>query len=107
MKSFGITIIALITTVTAYASSSEDERERIKELDEICIQVRSEKIKEAQKEKIELCVNVDNLERAYCERYFKGYGWGSKTASGNRNVRLFDQIPECIEAFNARKNRER
>lgn len=107
MKSLLIITGIFIFSITTYASSSDHERESIKKLDDICLEVRTEKLKVVQQEKIETCVNVDKKERSYCERYFKDYGWGSTTASGNRNARLFDQIPECIEAFNARKNIKR
>ena len=106
MKSFVITLILLTATSLSYASAYDEESKRLKALDDKCIQVRTEKLKPVQQEKIELCVKNDKRDRAYCERYFKDYGWGSATALG-RNPRLYDQIPECIEAFNARKNRKR
>jgi len=107
VKYFVIVLILFIVSLNAHASSYEEESARIKKLDEKCIQARTEKLKVVQKEKIEICVNIDKRDRAYCERYFKDYGWGAATASGHRNSRLFDQIPECIEVFNARKNRRR
>ena len=99
-------VIILVFPLSVQASSAKEERERIKKLDDRSLQVRTEKIKTVQQQKIETCVKVDKQDRAYCERFFRDYGWGSRTSSGNRNVRLFDQIPECVEAFEARKNRK-
>jgi len=107
MKIYGIMLMIITSTFSTNALSSDDESARIKELDDICLQVRTEKLKVVQEKKINTCINVDKKDEDYCRRYFKDYGWGSKTAAGTRNRRLFSQIPECIEAFDARKNRKR
>ena len=108
MKSFITALIIFIGTTVTYAGTSKDREDaRIKELDDICTQTRTELLKPVIASKVENCVNNKNKERAYCERYYKDYGWGNITYGGHRNVGLFDQIPECIEAFKARKNRKR
>ena len=108
MKSFITALILFMGITVTYAGISKDEEDaRIKELDEICIQTRAELLKPVITAKVEDCVNNKNKERAYCERFFKDYGWGGMTGNGtSRNTRFFDQIPECIEAFEARKNRK-
>jgi len=50
---------------------------------------------------------IDKKEREWCENYLRGYGWGSAAGKGKRTERFFDQIPECVEAFDAWNNRER
>jgi len=74
MKSLLIITGILIFPYTTYASSSDDERESIKKLDDICLEVRTEKLKVVQQKKIEACVNVDKQDRSYCERFFKVMG---------------------------------
>ena len=109
MKSLITILIIMLGISVTYARSSHDEEDdRIKRLDAICIQTRTEMLKPIIASKVEDCVNNKNKERAYCERYYKDYGWGNMTGYGTRrNAQFFDQIPECIEAFNARKNRKR
>ena len=92
---------------SADAIPSDAEKARLRDLDDRCLQARTERLKVVQEQKIQTCIEVDKQDPDYCRRFFKDYGWGSVTASGTRNPRLFDEIPECIAAFNARKDRDR
>lgn len=100
MKTFISSLAIFFITNIAFASSSN-----YRELEEICKKTRTEKLKVVQAKKIEECVNIKNKEREYCERYYRDYGWGNKTGKFSRSISLFEEIPECIDAFNARKNR--
>ena len=109
MKSLITVLTLLFVTSITYANSSQDKEDaRLKHLDNICNEARIELLKPVIASKVEDCVNKKNKDRDYCERYYSDYGWGNVTGYGrHRNARLFDQIPECIEAFDARKNRNR
>jgi len=100
-------MLALAPLSAVYAGSNDEELERLKALDAKCEQARAEKLKPLQEEKIEQCVKIDKREREWCENYFRDYGWGSTSGAGRRTERFFDQIPECVEAFDAWNNRER
>jgi hypothetical protein len=99
-------IILLVFTWSSSYAESEKERERIQELDNKCQEARAEKLKPLQEEQIENCVSEEGKPRDYCERYYATYGWGG-TSGRFRNQRFFDDIPECVAAFEAWKNRER
>ena len=51
-------------------------------------------------------MSVERRPREDCEKYWEGYGWGTMTPHG-RLPRFFDDIPECIESFNAWQNSRR
>lgn len=101
MKLLFIFLLVLAPLSAAYASSRDREIERLDALDAKCERARAEKLKPLQDRKIEQCVKVDKKERSWCEMYFADYGWGSTTRRGTRNERFFDQIPECVAAFEA------
>ncbi|HKY02493.1 MAG TPA: hypothetical protein VJM53_08070, partial [Burkholderiales bacterium] len=76
-------------------------------LDEICTKARAEKLKVVHQQKVEECMRnppprVDDP-RAACERMWNGYGWGVPTGKGGRSPTLYNEIPECLAAFEARK----
>ena len=107
MKSSCKIICILLAFTWNYSfAGSDEERARIRELDNICKETRAAKLKPLQEKKIEECVSRKGKPRDYCERYYAGYGWGS--ANGRfRTERFFADIPECVAAFEATKNRER
>jgi hypothetical protein len=107
MRTILILIFVAVALNVAHAASNDEELERLRELDAKCEKAREEKLKPLREAKIKECVENDGKERVWCERYFKDYGWGSVTAMGTRNERHFDQIPECVEAFDAWHSRER
>jgi len=59
---------------------SADELRRLEELDRICLNVRGEKIRQVQRQKIEACVKESPVpreapkSRAECERFWGDYG---------------------------------
>ena len=80
--------------------------EEAKKLDGQCKEARAEKLKPIQESKIKYCVNNQGKSLDYCQRYYSTYGWGGKNGYAHRKG-LFEDLPVCIEAFNAWKNRDR
>lgn len=97
----------VLTINVCYADANDEEHARLKALDAKCAQAREELIRPLREAKIEQCVGEGNKDRAWCEKYFSGYGMGNMTGMGTRTQRLYDQIPECVEAFNAWHHRKR
>ena len=87
-------------------AQSESEMQRLRALDERCYKAREAKLKILQAEKVQECVSVERRAREDCEKYWEGYGWGTMTPHG-RLPRFFDDIPECLESFNAWQNSRR
>lgn len=104
MRFYSIIMIMMFTLITNTYASSYD-REQVLELEEICLQAQSGILKGAKEKKINTCIEVDKLEEAYCHRFFKDYGGGKYKPANVRNK--LRELPECIEAFNARKNMKR
>ncbi len=90
------------TSISIYASTTEEARE----LDRQCKEARAKKLKPIQESKIKHCVNVQGKSLDYCQRYYATYGWGGKSGYAHRKG-LFEDLPVCIAAFEAWKNRER
>ena len=104
MRFYTIIMIMMFALTTNIFASSSD-RERVIELEEICLQTQSEILEKPKEKKIKICIEVDKLEEEYCHRFFKDYGGGKYQPANLRNK--LRELPECIEAFNARKNLKR
>ena len=74
-------------------------------LDALCTQAKNEVLEEKIDSKVKTCIEVDKLEEAYCRRFFKDFGAGNNAPANLRNK--LRSLPECVEAFNARKYMER
>ena len=91
-----------------WAQSAEDLR-RLDELDAICLKAREARIRVAQREKIEECVQEVPQDRSAkksrgeCETYFSDYGWTTGALAGSRRPSLYAELPECTRAFEARQ----
>jgi hypothetical protein len=44
---------------------------------------------------------------AWCERFYKDYGEGGRHFDGRPIPRLFDDLPECVAAHEARRRKSR
>jgi len=104
MRFYTIIMIMMFTLTTNTIASSSD-REHVMELEESCIQAKNEILGKVKEKKIKTCLEVDKLDEAYCHRFFKDYGGGKYQPANLRNI--LRELPECIEAFNARKNLKR
>lgn len=104
MKFYTVLII-MMTMFTTNTFASSSEKERVNELEEICLQAKNEILKEKRDRKIQTCIETDKLDEEYCHRFFKDFGAGNNAPANLRNK--LRQLPECIEAFNARKNLKR
>ena len=112
MKQASLALIGIglfLLTMRAALPQSADELRRLEELDRICLDVRGEKIRQVQRQKIEECVKEPPTprdapkSRAECERFWGDYGWVQGTASGTARPHLFADLPECVRAFEARQ----
>jgi hypothetical protein len=104
MKSFIVMLLVTVAFSTAYAGSSQKERERIKKLDAACAQAKEKALKPYREAHIRACIDKDKLEPAYCKRYFETFQLDSLTDIETGETVYFNQLPECEAAFQARKN---
>lgn len=69
-----------------------------------CEADREEKIKPLRDAEIANCKADSHNDPAYCERYWKGYGNAVRGVNGRMNPRMFDDLPSCVAAFEARNS---
>ena len=77
------------------------------ELDNRCDVAREHKIAPLRKEEIEKCKADKSNDPDRCDRFFNDYGEGGRTVHGAMRPRMFDDLPECVDALNERNRRAR
>ena len=102
MRKLRFLLIILFLPIFSVYGATEKEIKKVKDLDKACIDEKTKKLEKVQQKYITACIKKEKKDPEYCKRYYKDYGWG-KTSGRFRTVRLFDDLPVCIEAFEARK----
>ena len=77
------------------------------ELDQRCDDARENKIAPLRDAEIENCKQNKRNDPAWCERFNADFGEGGRTVSGNFRPRMFDDLPECVDALKERNRRPR
>ena len=101
MKNFLVSIFLLTLLIPCLTIGSENDRAtRQAYLDAECEAAREHKLAPEREKYIEECVRKKNRDnREACERFYSDYG----ARSGNRAPLYYD-LPECVSAFEFRKN---
>ncbi|MEA3275094.1 MAG: hypothetical protein U9Q81_07385 [Pseudomonadota bacterium] len=75
----------------------------LEELKQRCEQAREREIAPLRQAAIEECVSSRRSTRTRddCERIHDGFGEGGGTATGGFRARMFNDLPECLEYFQA------
>jgi hypothetical protein len=69
------------------------------DLDRRCEDAREEKIAPLKEAEIATCIQTGTGDQAWCEAFWADYGDGGRTVSGGTFPRLFDDLPECVDAW--------
>ena len=75
------------------------------DLDLRCDESREKMIAPLREAEIAKCKQDKKNDPAWCERFNADYGDGGRTASGSIRPRMFDDLPECVEAMQERNRR--
>lgn len=75
------------------------------DLDLRCDEAREKMIAPLREAEIAKCKQDKKNDPAWCERFNADYGDGGRTASGSIRPRMFDDLPECVEAMQERNRR--
>ena len=75
------------------------------ELDKRCDDAREAKIAPLRAAEIESCKAQPRNDPAFCESHNADFGDGGRTVSGTIRPRMFDDLPECVEALQERNRR--
>jgi hypothetical protein len=79
----------------------------LEKLDRLCEDARERAIAPLRTVAIEECKATPRNDPAYCERFYADYGEAGRTVSGTIRPRMFDDLPECIQAQQQRGTRGR
>ena len=96
----GLAIVSAIGWQLCHAE--EVTEEQVLELERKCEEAREARLKPLREAEIARCKADKRADPAYCERFYRDFGDAIKTDSGVR-PRMFNDLPECVAAFNARK----
>ncbi len=80
-----------------------DQTSDVEALEAQCEQEREANIKPLRDMEIEKCKAEGHNDPAYCERYWKDYGNAMRRPNGTMTPRMFDDLPDCVAAYAARK----
>lgn len=88
------------------ASSVIAQESSLQELQQRCEQARENKIAPLRQAAIEECITSNPRRRnadEFCERFYSDFGQGGRTASGGFRQRMFHDLPECLEFYQAER----
>ena len=77
------------------------------DLDLRCEEAREKMIAPLREAEIAKCKQDKREDPAFCERFNADFGDGGRTVSGSIRPRMFDDLPECVEAMQERNRRGR
>ena len=80
-----------------------DQASEVASLEAQCEAAREAKIKPLRDGEIAKCKASRRDDPAYCERYWSDYGNARRLPNGTMSPRMFDDLPECVSATQARK----
>jgi hypothetical protein len=98
MRKF-LTVLLLGVPVLALA----DEAANVAALEAKCEAVRAAHIKPLRDAEIAKCKADGRNDPGYCERFWSDYGNAHRMPNGVMSPRMFDDLPECVAAAQARK----
>ena len=101
MKGRSILTCALLLGVPALVLA--DEAADVVALEGKCEAARAVRIKPLRDAEIAKCKAEGRNDPGYCERFWSDYGNAHRMANGVMSPRMFDDLPECIAAAQARK----
>ncbi len=93
--------------VPAPAPKNDISRMSLTALDQRCEVAREKKIAPLRAAEIRQCKQDRRNDPNWCETFNADYGDGGRTTSGAMRPRMFDDLPECVDAMNERNRRPR
>jgi hypothetical protein len=94
-------VLSVLASTNAFADRARD----IATMEARCEQERQARIKPLRDQEIAKCKAARN-EASYCETFWRDYGNAVRNSTGGMTPRLFDDLPICVAAFEARKEFE-
>ena len=99
-------LAVLLMLITAPALVTADEAANVAALEAKCEAARAAHIKPLREAAIAKCKAEGRNDPGYCERFWSDYGNAHRMPNGVMSPRMFDDLPECLAAAQARKARD-
>jgi hypothetical protein len=80
-----------------------DKASEVAALEAQCEAERETRIKPLRDAEIATCKTDSHNDPGYCERFWSSYGNAVRRPNGSLSPRLYDDLPSCVAAFEARK----
>jgi hypothetical protein len=103
MRQIRSSALAALLLLGAPLTLWADQKSDVEALEAQCEQQREALIKPLRQIEIEKCKQSAQNDPGYCERFWKDYGNPVRQANGSMSARMFDDLPVCVNAFEARK----
>ena len=94
---------AVMLFLCAAGAALADQASEVAALESQCEAAREAKIKPLRDAEIAKCKAARPDDPAYCERYWSDYGNAKKRPNGTMGPRMFDDLPACVSAEQARQ----
>ena len=91
-----------VLLLPAFSGAAEEEAS-VRKLEQQCEAAREQRLKPLREAEIKRCIEEQRREADYCQRYWRDYGNAMKLPNGAFQPRKFDDLPECVAAFEARR----
>jgi hypothetical protein len=98
MRTIGIGLALALLCLAAQADEAS-----VRELERKCEVAREARLKPLRDAEIAKCRADGRDNDGYCERYYRDFGNAVRLANGATRPRLFDDLPECVAAYKARR----
>ena len=99
----GSPAVAVVLFLGASSAVFADAASEVAALEAQCEAAREAKIKPLREMEIAKCKAGHADDPDYCVRYWSDYGNAKRRPNGTMSPRMFDDLPICVAAFNARK----
>ncbi len=97
------TALALAVFLAASAAAIADQASEVAALESRCDAAREARIKPLREAEIAKCKASRQDDPGYCERYWSDYGNARRLPNGTMSARMFDDLPVCVSAAQARQ----
>src|SRR5262245_47156912 len=98
-----ITVRWLAMLMPVLGSAADLDEAAVKALEQRGEQAREANLKPWRDAEIARCKESEHSDPGYCERFWHDYGGAARLANGTFRPRMFDDLPECTAAREARR----
>jgi hypothetical protein len=95
-------LLCLLMIAMPLPAQSEDDEAAVHAMEQQCEVAREAKLKPMREAEIARC-KEEGKDPGYCERYWSDLGNAVRLPNGSMKPRMFDDLPECVAADEARR----